>query len=139
MNQKKPGYNCYESAGEPLEKHKREIVTLENNTMENTFNKRKLQVAASSGVRYENLSQSSNGTRKLLSGTQVSDAKCFSAFLRMINVLRIRYVPEVFLRIYKENLNILKKLANDPKVAGMSPVDEYHHYLSIWHYPYFYK
>ena len=57
----------------------------------------------------------------------------------MMNVLKIRTVPEVLFKIYEENFEILKKLANDPNVAGMSPVNEYHHYLSIWHYPYFYK
>ena len=57
----------------------------------------------------------------------------------MVNVLGIKADPQVLVRIYEENLDVLKKLADDPKVGKMSRVEEYNHYYLIWHHPYFYK
>ena len=83
---------------------------------------------------------SSNSTSQIfLSGVNSSHAKRVSAFQRMVNVLGIKADPQVLVRIYEENLDVLKKLADDGKVAGMSRTDEYNHYLLIWNHPYFYK
>ena len=92
-----------------------------------------VQKEASIGVSNSKHS-SSNSTSEifLLSGVISSHAKRVSAFQRMVNVLGIKADPKVLVRIYEENLDVLKKLADDPTVAGMSPADEYNHYLLIW-------